>query len=361
MKDKIFLPLHCYNHFAMDIVNDIANITDAAHKYKTVVLDTLSEPFDIRQIAWKGNTKLLDVLKILCDKNGWPYEKFHIVSWNPAQPKSTWPSMKKRWQSLSFTYVAGKKISIGKHIKKHFGLYINNSSWPRLWLSAFLLRDHRHKTDQTFVRSPTNPSHMANLDVDAMLFYFSSGKFDKHIDLKSVQNLLEASPITASKIDINDNADEHFNTEHEYSSVYSPVADDIMDRYNNIFCDVICETMFTGECFSLDEKMARCFVTETPFICMANKNYLEKIRLLGFKTFNAYWDESYDCTSDASRCIEMAKVIDKLAGLDVLELKYLYQKLQPVLKHNKERYFELCGMPKDKLEKIVLSINQGND
>jgi hypothetical protein len=93
MKDEIIIEIHAYNHFAMDIVNDIMRITSAAHKYNRVIIDTLTEPFDIRQIPWKGETKLLEVLKILCDTNNWSYKKFHIVSWNPAQPKSTWPSM----------------------------------------------------------------------------------------------------------------------------------------------------------------------------------------------------------------------------------------------------------------------------
>jgi hypothetical protein len=262
--------------------------------------------------------------------------------------------MEYRWSSQPFTYPAGKKTKNSKIIKNHFGIYINNSSWPRLWLSAYLHSKHREKSDQTLVRSPANPAHMSNLDIDAMLFYFSSAKLQEHIDLRAVHDLLQASPMTSAKVNLNDLTDKHINTEVDYSSVYSAVADDIIDRYNHIFCDVVCETMFTGECFSLTEKMSRCFITETPFICMANKNYLSQLRSLGFKTFGDFWNEEYDYTSDALRCIQIAKVIDELALFKHEELHSLYKKLHPILIHNKKRYLELCGMQKNELEKLIV-------
>jgi len=358
MKDEIKIKLHCYNHFAMDIVNDITNIIDAAYKYKKVIIDTIHEPFDLRQISWKGKTKLLDALKILCDKNNWPYEKFHIICWNPSQPIHTWPSMDICWEPQHFVYPAEKETKVEKNFKNHFGIYINNTSWCRLWLSAYLFNRHGNKTDQTLVRSPTNPAHMANLDLDAMLFYFTSAGLQEHVDLRLVHNLVKSMPMTTSKIDLSDHLDNHFNTNYDYASAYSPVADDILERYNNIFCDIVCETMFSGDCFSLDEKLARCFITETPFLWMANKNHLKKIRLLGFKTFHEFWNEDYDYTSDALRCVELAKVIDHLSTFDNKKLNSLYKEMTPILKHNKQRYLALCKMEDSKLRDMVLTINR---
>lgn len=355
MKDTIKITIHLYNHYSIDIVDDVMKITNAAHTHKQVIIDTSTEPVDLKQIPWKGKTRLLDVLHTLCEQNNWPREKFHIISWNPLQETDTWPYMQTLWYSHHFTHVANKVLTVKKSIDKHFGIYVNNSSWPRLWLSAYLGQHHQNKTDQTFVRSTTNAGHMANLDLDALLFNFSSiGRMD-NVDLAAIGNLIRRSPLTTSKIPLETDEDMHFSTRTDHDDIMSAVADDIMQRYNRIFCDVVCETMFTGSCITLSEKVARCFMTETPFVAMASKGFLSDLRTLGFKTFHDHWDESYDYTSDALRCIEISKVIDRLACLDLPGLKKLYDSLRHIVKHNKERYLELCGMQTGELEKMVVN------
>jgi len=354
MKDTTTIAIHLYNHHSMDIVDDVMRITNAAHTHKKVIIDTMTEPVDLKQIPWKGKTKLLDVLHTLCEQNNWPREKFHIESWNPLQETDTWPSLQVLWGSQPFVYVADKVFTVNKSIDKHFGIYVSNSSWPRLWLSSYLGHHHQNKTDQTFVRSTANAGHMASLDLDALLHNFSSIGGMEHVDLAAIGNLIKRLPLTTSKIMLDEKQHMHFNTRFDHAHTMSPTADDIMQRYNHIFCDVVCETMFTGSCVTIDEKIARCFMTETPFVAMASKGFLSHLHTLGFKTFHDHWDESYDYTSDALRCVEISKIIDKLACLDISELKKLYDSLMHIVKHNKERYLELCGMQKNEFEKMVV-------
>ena len=352
-KNTTRIRVHCYNHHAMDFGRQIAEIVDASHKHTVVEIDTMTEPFDIREIEWKG-TKFLDILRSLCDKNKWPLEKFHIVSWNPGQPDDTWPSMERRWYTQAFTYAGQKKITINKKIERTFGIYINNSSWPRLWLSAYLNQKHGDKIDQTFVRSTENSAHMANLDLDALLFNFASEGYHELVGLDRVHEFLKKIPLTKSAIDLNCQEDQHFDTRFDLGHTLSPVADDLVQRYENIFCDVVCETMFTGECVSFDEKIARCFVTKTPFLVMGSRNYLGLLKQLGFRTFDRFWDESYDWCSDVRRCLEIKKVIDDLAKLDHKDIEKMYDAMSPILEHNRQRYLELCQDPD--LEKKILDL-----
>lgn len=352
-KNIIKIKVHCYNHHSMDFGRQVAEIVDAAHKHDVVEIDTMTEPFDIREIEWRG-TKFLDILRSLCEKNKWPLEKFHIVSWNSVQPGHTWPSMERRCPTQAFIYASQNKATINKNINKTFGIYINNSSWPRLWLSAYLNQKHGNETDQTFVRSTENPAHMANLDLDALLFNFASEGYHDLVGLDRLHEFLKKIPLTNSDIDLNSKEDLHFNTRFELGHPLSPVADDLMQRYQNIFCDVVCETMFTGTCFSLTEKIARCFLTRTPFLVMGCRNYLGLLKQLGFKTFNQFWDESYDWCSDVKRCLELAKVIDGLAQYDGKELGKLYDAMAPILEHNRQRYLQLCQDPQ--LEEKILDL-----
>ena len=349
------IKIHCYNHMGIDFANTVAQIVDAAHKYDIVEICTMTEPFDIREIEWHG-TRFLDILKSICEKNNWPLSKFHIISWNPIQPDSTWPSLTRQWYAQPFTYSYRKKVVLNKDIQSHFGIFINNSSWPRLWLSAYLYSYYKSKTNQTFVRTRANPGHMACLDVDALLFNFAGSNMFDRVGLERIAEFVDQLPITSSTIDLTDNTDMHFDTSFSYNDVLSPVADDLMNRYQHIFCDVVCETMFTGETFSLTEKIARCFLTKTPFLVVGCKGYLELLKVLGFKTFENYWSEAYDYNEGAFRCVEIAKVIDKISEKTVPELQELYKSIIPLLNHNKKRYIELCKDPS--LNQQVLELIQ---
>lgn len=344
MNSTIRIDFHCYNHHAMDMGMSMAKIVDAAHRYDTVIIDTMWEPFDIRQIEWKG-TKVLQILRSVCESNGWPLEKFHWISYNPVQPKDSWPSMEVSVYTQPFTTAADKRFVANKEIKKHFGIYINNSSWPRLWLSSHLFDQHPDKTDQTFVRSPVNAGHMANLDLDALLFNFTAEGHINQINLDRVQHLIQHLPLTNSTINLHSEVDQHFDTRFDLEHTLSPLANDIMHRYNSVFVDVVCETMFTGQCVSFDEKIARCLISKTPFVMMGAKHCLRYLRALGFRTFGDFWDESYDHCSGANRCVEIARLLDTIAEHSQAQLTRMYDQMSTVLEHNHSRYLELCAMP----------------
>ena len=352
-KNTIRIKLHCYNNFGFDYARQVAEIIDAAHKNDVVDIDTMTEPFDIREIEWKG-TKFLDILRSLCDKNKWPLQKFHIISYNPIQPDETWPSMERHYDIQPFIYPKDKKYSMSKKIKNTFGIFVNNSSWPRLWLSAYLNQKHSDKTDQTFVRSTENPAHMAEMDMDALLFNFTKEGYFESVGFGMISDFVTKIPLTNSPINLDLEEDIHFDTRFDLEHPLSPVADDLMVRYQNIFCEIVCETMFSGTCFSLTEKIARCFLTKTPFLVMGSRNYLGLLKQLGFRTFDRFWDESYDWCSDVRRCLEIKKVIDDLAKLDHKDIEKMYDAMSPILEHNRQRYLELCQDPD--LEKKILDL-----
>ena len=69
MNKEIVVQVNCYNHYALDLADTVKRLTDAAHTHDRVIIDTITEAYDIKLIPWKGLTKLLDVLKDLCDSN----------------------------------------------------------------------------------------------------------------------------------------------------------------------------------------------------------------------------------------------------------------------------------------------------
>ena len=326
----------------MDYGRQIAEVIDAAHKNDVVEIHSMGEPFDFDQIEWKG-TKFLDILRNICKENNWPLEKFCIFSNNLLQSDATWPKIKKAIYIKPFLYGSFVKKEAKKTITKHFGIFINNSSWPRLWLSSYLFSKYGKTTLQSFVRDLKNPSHAANLDLDALIFNFSEAKLIDHMYLNNICNFLFNAPLIIGHKNTNCQTDQHFNTDFPTDSDLSPMTDALLNSYDSIFCDVVCETMFSGKVFSIDEKISRCFIMKTPFLIFGGKNQLSNLKKLGFKTFSNYWDESYDYCSDALRCVEMSKVIEHLSKKSINEINEMYRDMETILNYNKSLYLDLCS------------------
>ena len=101
--------------------------------------------------------------------------------------------------------------------------------------------------------------------------------------------------------------------------------------------------MITGQAFFPTEKTARPIASKTPFVVMAAPNYLKNLRKIGFKTFNKFWDESYDYQQGVQRIESIKEIIDSLGKLSEAELNNLYHQMQPILQHNYDLYMKLTG------------------
>lgn len=118
----------------------------------------------------------------------------------------------------------------------------------------------------------------------------------------------------------------------------------IKDFYTNTFVELATETFSEGELSThylykdglfLTEKTFKPLLMERPFILNANKGFLEHLHSLGFKTFDNWWDESYDKVDSINKRHEIIfnnlNYINALSEKDLLEI---YQEMIPTLKHN---------------------------
>ena len=56
---------------------------------------------------------------------------------------------------------------------------------------------------------------------------------------------------------------------------------------------------------------------------------------MGFRTFNSYWDESYDAETDhCRRLIKIIQLIEQISQYSIKELNDLYTQMIPTLEHN---------------------------
>ena len=125
----------------------------------------------------------------------------------------------------------------------------------------------------------------------------------------------------------------------------------ILNWYNYIFVDIVCETFFSGNGFRPTEKTGRPMATKTPFIIMGWPSSLKNLKKIGFKTFSKYWNEDYDWLEGAPRVLAIKALIDSISKKSISELDEMLKDMEPILKHNQQLYFSLT---KEKLNDIFL-------
>lgn len=197
-------------------------------------------------------------------------------------------------------------------MKNLFSLFIGRSNWQRLGLGAHLYRHHREYSAITFHFNPQSDYHKDNFGLEEYV--------KRNIHDQSIMDFVTQLPIKDCDID--------------YPILWNQGAFDLSDRYRDVFCDIICETYFSGRTFFVTEKTWRPIINLRPFIVQGPTWYLHNLHKLGFKTFSQWWDEGYDEDPSDARIGTLRNNIDWIAAQPLSVLEGWYQEMQPTLLHN---------------------------
>lgn len=112
--------------------------------------------------------------------------------------------------------------------------------------------------------------------------------------------------------------------------------------YRNSFCTIVTETYYSSEKINtrafFSEKIFKPIFALQPFILVGTRGLLQKLRELGYQTFDRWWDESYDSVEDD--CERLNAICDQilyLAGKTKEELCDMTLDMESVLIHNWNR------------------------
>jgi hypothetical protein len=105
--------------------------------------------------------------------------------------------------------------------------------------------------------------------------------------------------------------------------------------------EITFETMTRGTTFTPSEKTIRTIVAQKPIVAYAPKNFLQQMQLLGFKTFDNLWDESYDQLEGPERYQKIINIVQQVTGMSVNQQLELYQESRQICTHNKQRLIAL--------------------
>lgn len=114
--------------------------------------------------------------------------------------------------------------------------------------------------------------------------------------------------------------------------------------YEHTACSIISETNDNEKVF-ITEKLWKPILCQHFFIVHGNYLYLQKIREMGFKTFGAYFDESYDLEPDPDKRIE--KVAALVENLRNFNWKDAYLSSKKLRQHNYDLFWSDTAYEKE--------------
>jgi hypothetical protein len=121
------------------------------------------------------------------------------------------------------------------------------------------------------------------------------------------------------------------------SEVSSPI-----EAHQKTFCYVVSETKYGQPFGYFSEKVLDSMTFLRPFIMASTPNSLKYLKMHGFKTFDRWWDESYDQEQDhEKRILKVFDVIDYIDSLSIDQLKKTIEEMNDVLIHNKNQIVEI--------------------
>ncbi len=101
------------------------------------------------------------------------------------------------------------------------------------------------------------------------------------------------------------------------------------------FVNIVSESLIHHETVFFSEKTYKPMFCAQPFIMVGNPQSLKVLRKQGFKTFDKWWDESYDEELDFhKRMDKIIKVMETIASWDMDKCYKITQEMLPTLIHN---------------------------
>jgi hypothetical protein len=107
--------------------------------------------------------------------------------------------------------------------------------------------------------------------------------------------------------------------------------------YKESFCVIVNETRFAQPTANFSEKLLDAVKRKKPFILVAPPKTLEYFKTFGYKSFDQFWNEDYDCTvNHEQRLMKIFQLISNINNKSLEELTQIYSDMQNIVDHNFE-------------------------
>jgi hypothetical protein len=107
------------------------------------------------------------------------------------------------------------------------------------------------------------------------------------------------------------------------------------NAHKNSFVNIVTESLWHPKSIFFSEKIYKPMYTCQPFILFGNPHSLKKLKTMGFKTFDKWWDESYDDEIDLTKRFEkIVTIMEEISTWDKNKCFKITQEMMETLEHN---------------------------
>lgn len=332
LKDSIFIPESIFN----EKINVLAYSEMIFNNYqpgKNIVFCKVSESLEFYHLE-----KTNDIVKILMENFKIPVEKMHYISGFVASHynKQLYESYCKQfnWIQLNIFSLNNYELLTSSRVKDNEDLYKKFLTEPRIKNKKILCFNRDGKEHRLYIVSELI---RRNLLKDS---YVSLYLYKDKISTSLIREVLPKSYNTISKTLEENEAlmplTLSLNDDHSNNHI---VADDVK-HFNDSYFSIVNETKYFKhighlDCHWFTEKTFKPISCKHPFILVSRPGSLEQLRILGYKTFSPYIDESYDeIENDEDRLEIIMNEVEKLCRYTNLEWLKFQENVQPILEHN---------------------------
>jgi hypothetical protein len=223
-----------------------------------------------------------------------------------------------------YTYSIQTKLKIDKK-EKYFLMYNRNSE--RMHRAYFVnLLYKNNLLNKGFISFLENPNFVEFLNKDKGYPSLTLTKSDV-LDIK--ENYKNYYPLV-----IDDDNPDRVSEYHNFLSR--------KDEYENSYFTIVSETNAETSYSFLTEKTIKPIMNLHPFLVLGNPYTLEVLKSHGFKTFDKWWDESYDNIKDFKiRCSKILDIVNILCNKSHEEWIEMLIEMEDTLIYNQKLLHKL--------------------
>jgi hypothetical protein len=108
-----------------------------------------------------------------------------------------------------------------------------------------------------------------------------------------------------------------------------------IEAHLKTFVNIVTETLTDNNIIFITEKTFKPIYVCQPFIIVGNAHTLKKMKDLGYKTFNKWWDESYDNEVELDiRISKIIKTLEEISSWDFEKCYKIREEMKEVLIYN---------------------------
>lgn len=282
----------CGDHWLnpQEVMNDLLSSQDS----KCIVLKLGSEGASLRALG------IVDMVENWCRFTNRDISTVYVTEWgNSIEPV---PFTRLHTSRASHFIWMSERYQCDLRPNTHqyrYGLFIGRRTVPRTIIVYDMFHTMRDQTLFSVMNSVTNlpwEVDLGGIDLDSF--------DDWSVDVEKIKTWWK-TPLIHS-IDGHSISD-------QYNSDFNTNAS-LLSHYHKFDIEIVCETYTHGVTFFPTEKTIRPLLAGKPMLIYGPRGFLKNLRMMGFRTWDTLWDESYDDLQGAQRWAEMKKLVIELTN-----------------------------------------------